>query len=195
LHKNEQAHDKPEECLVQKSESELQELLPHLCYEVRMLLMTDLLLLRERNNPRDPSKLDEWTVHNALFEAHTVHARGLFAFFFNRRTRPDDAIANDYVADWEATRPPIAPVLATVSPRVGKEIAHLTYGRLAYKTDEERQWHFTSITKELVIVINAWVSQAPRYVREELVTYLKDYAAQPEVCLGDTTAESPQSQE
>ncbi len=66
----------------QRTESDLRELLPHLCYEIRMLLMTDLLLLRGDGVPRDRSEIFDWTVHNALFEAHTVHARALYSFFF-----------------------------------------------------------------------------------------------------------------
>ena len=57
-----------------------------------MLLTTDLLLLRERETARDPDRLDEWTIHNALFEAHTIHARALYSFFFQNRNRPDQAV-------------------------------------------------------------------------------------------------------
>lgn len=143
--------------------------------------MTDLLLVREGRAPRDPNRVDEWTIHNALFEAHTVHARALYAFFFQERRKADDAVARDYVRDWDLNRPEPAAVLSTVSPRVGKEIAHLTYGRLAYKTDEERQWAFTDISRALVGVLNVWLARAPEYVREELQLYIKDYADQPEL--------------
>ena len=103
-----------------------------------MLLMTDLLLLRERDHPRNPQVLEEWTIHNALLEAHTVHARALYAFFFQDCRKPDDAVAGDFVSQWASLRPTPGAALESVSPRVGKEIAHLTYGRLAYRTDEER---------------------------------------------------------
>ena len=164
-----------------RTESELRELLPHLCYEIRMLLMTDLLLVRENNTPRDQGQPDEWTIHNALFEAHTVHARSLYAFFFQEPRKPDDAVASDYVADWDLNRPEPAAVLGTVSPRVGKEIAHLTYGRLAYRTDEERQWAFTKISRALVDVLNVWLARAPEYVREKVLLSVEDYTAQPEI--------------
>jgi len=164
-----------------RTENEVRELLPHLCYEIRMLLMTDLLLLRENKIPRDPGRLDEWTIHNALFEAHTIHARALYGFFFQDARKPDDAVAGDYVMDWSLNRPAPASVLGTVSPRVGKEIAHLTYGRLAYKNDQERRWTFTDITKALVDVVNLWLPRAPEYVRRELLAYISEYAAQPEV--------------
>jgi hypothetical protein len=163
------------------TENDLRELLPHICYEVKMLLMTDLLLLREQDNPRDRNSPPDWTIHNALFESHTVHARALFAFFFQGPNKPEDAVASDYVRDWPRIRPKPAAILNTVSPRVGKEIAHLTYGRLAYKTDDERQWRFTEITKALVIVLNQWLEHTPNYVRETLLTYLQDYVAEPEV--------------
>jgi hypothetical protein len=64
--------------------------------------------------------------------------------------------------------------------RVGKEIAHLTYGRLVHKTDHDRQWAFTEITRALIDVLNRWLIDAPSYVRHDLRTYIKDYEAQPE---------------
>jgi hypothetical protein len=166
-----------------RTDAELRELSPHLYYEIRMLLMTDLLLVREGGAPRDPNRLDDWTIHNALLESHTVHARALYAFFFQEPRQPDDAVAGDYVLDWNLKRPTPDPVLNTVSPRVGKEIAHFTYGRLVYKTDKERQWTFTKITKALIDVINIWLADAPVYVRVELQSYLQEYADQPEVRL------------
>jgi hypothetical protein len=163
------------------SERETRELMPHLCYEIKMLLTTDLLLLREQVKPRDPTALEDWTIHNALFEAHTIHARSLYSFFFLGRGKPEDAVAGDYVADWTRKRPKSVTVLKTLSPRVGKEVAHLTYGRLAYKNDEERQWAFTDITKALIDVINLWLEAAPQYAREMLLPYIADYAAQGEI--------------
>jgi hypothetical protein len=159
----------------------VRELLPHLIYEIKMLLMTDLLLLREQKTPRNPDHFEDWTIHNALFEAHTIHARALYSFFFQGRGKPADAVAGDYVLNWHLLRPAAAPVLKTVSPRVGREIAHLTYGRLAYKTDEERKWAFTDITRALVAVINLWLTHAPQHVRDALIGSLSDYAAQSEV--------------
>jgi hypothetical protein len=164
-----------------RTNEDLRELLPHLCYEIKMLLTTDLLLLREKETPRDPGRLDEWTIHNALFESHTVHARALYAFFFRGPGKPGDAVASDYVVNWDRARPKPAAILSTVSPRVGKEIAHLSYGRLAYKTDEDRKWAFTDVTKALIAVINVWLSKAPVYIREALLDYIKDYSAQSEI--------------
>ena len=40
-----------------RTESGRRDLLPHLCYEIKMLLTTDLLLLRENKTPRDPNRL------------------------------------------------------------------------------------------------------------------------------------------
>jgi hypothetical protein len=146
-----------------------------------MLLMTDLLLVRESTVPRDPNRPEDWTIHNALFESHTVHARALYAFFFQEPRKADDAVASDYVSDWNRRRPQPESVLNTVSPRVGKEIAHLIYGRLAYKTDDERRWALTKITKALIDTLNLWLAGAPDYVRTQLQSYLKDYADQPEM--------------
>jgi len=139
------------------------------------------MLLRERRAPRNPSAPEEWTIHNALFEAHTVHARVLYLFLFQERRQPDDAVASDYVPDWSSHRPEKMAALNSLAFRVGKEIAHLTYGRLVYKSDEERQWAFTDITRALIDVLNIWLARAPQYVRDELGQYLRDYAVQPEL--------------
>ena len=79
-----------------------------------MLLMTDLLLIRESRATRDPTRADEWTIHNALLEAHTVYAKALYAFFFQERNMADDAVASDYVADWNRNRPDPAAALGSL---------------------------------------------------------------------------------
>jgi hypothetical protein len=164
-----------------RTTKDLTDLLPHLCYEVKMLLATDLLLLREGVAPRNRNDFAEWAIHNALLESHTIHARALYAFLFQGPAKDGDATAADYAFDWPRKRPKPAAVLVTVSPRVGREIAHLTYGRLAYKTDGDRQWDFTDITRGLVVALNAWLVDAPEYVRRSLMQYVKDYAAQAEL--------------
>lgn len=158
-----------------RPESELREVALHLGYEVRMLLMTDLLLLREQEHPLDRSNQQAWTIHNALLEAHTIHSRSLFDFFFKGPDKPLDARAGDFVAGWKLKRPKPSAVLATVSSRVGQEIAHLTYGRLAYKNESERVWPNWKITDDIVTVLNAFLMLAPGYAGEAIVQQLADY--------------------
>ncbi len=83
--------------------------------------------------------------------------------------------------DWAINRPEPAPILGTVSPRVGKEIAHLTYGRLEIKTEEDRQWAISQITTALIDVLNVWLTHATPHVREQVLVYIKDYGEQLEM--------------
>jgi hypothetical protein len=158
-----------------RSDAELRELVPHLCYELRMLLMTDQLLLEEQERPPNRDDPRDWTVHNSLFEAHTVHARSLFNFFFRGPENTGDATAGDFVPDWKKHRPKAPAVLRRVPPRVGQEIAHLTYGRLAYKSEDDRRWPNWDITNEIVNALNAWLRHAPGYVGPQIQESLKQY--------------------
>jgi hypothetical protein len=69
---------------------------------------------------------------NALLESFTVHARCLIDFFW-KTPKGDDASAAHFCPDgsWERARGTIPDEVSKVNPRVGKEIAHLTYARLA----------------------------------------------------------------
>jgi len=162
-----------------RGDTDLRSLLPHLCYEIKMLLATDLLLLREQTMPRDPQAFDEWATHNALCEAHAIHARNLYAFFYQGPTKADDACASDYAPDWSRRGTKADRVLRTLSKKMGQETAHLTYKRPFKDTD--REWMFTDVTRALVATINQWLLTAPGYVSPMLSEYLADYARQIEI--------------
>lgn len=162
------------------TEQKLRDLTPHLTYEVKMLLWTDLLLHREARgaSPPDRENHNVWTIHNALVESLTIHARILYAFFFQGRAKPGDAIASDYVPNWTRLRPRASKLLQRVPTRVGFEIAHLSFGRLAHKTEEDRRWPFWAIADELIAVLNVWLTHAPDYAREELLKPAAAYHAE-----------------
>jgi len=58
------------------------------------------------------------------FEAH-------LKFFYPSNPHADDVIAADYVANWDARRPAITPLLESSRARAGKELHHLTAQRVA----------------------------------------------------------------
>jgi len=65
--------------------------------------------------------------------------------------RSDDMAAEDFFdnpARWGEMRPVISPILHSGRLRAHKEIAHLTYARLAI-TESEKDWRFSEITTEI----------------------------------------------
>jgi hypothetical protein len=88
-----------------------------------------------------------------------VNARGLLDFLFApSNARDDDALARHYVGDWD--RPEFQPPLDLLRGRVGKEIAHLTYGRLGL-SEADRGWYFPAIWHQLASVIHDFASRVP----------------------------------
>ena len=87
---------------------------------------------------------------NALLESFTIHARCLIEFLWDSPKRDDDASAVSFCDEgvWERERGQVPDQVAQVSPRVGKEIAHLTYARLDID-QESKNWHFGLIFYEL----------------------------------------------
>ena len=126
-----------------RSDDELREASDHLFYELWMLDRTARLLAM--------GAFGEGPVRNAILESFTIHARGLIQFFFPKQPRRDDMLAADFlpsVAAWEAARGEMPPVLASLDARVGKEVAHVTYGRLLV-TEDAKPWSLTSIVEAL----------------------------------------------
>ena len=71
---------------------------------------------------------------NAFLESFTIHVRALLQVFYPANPLIDDVLAQDFFDEpriWVDALGEMPEVLAIVKPRVGKEIAHLTYARLA----------------------------------------------------------------
>jgi hypothetical protein len=116
----------------------------HLSYEISMLIAMGHGLASQIAG--------DSALNSAMVECFTLHARSLLAFLYADNPRPDDMIAEDFVSDWARQRPPMPRALAPVHFRVGKEIAHLTHGRLSL-TEETQQWRFVEMGTELLGVL------------------------------------------
>jgi len=144
----------------------------HLSYEVEMLRGTAEKLLAIVLHDQAVGKKDyafaDLTLRNALLESFTVYARALLDFLYPPpNARDDDALATHYVEDWAP--PEFQPPLDLLRGRVGKEIAHLTYGRLSV-SETDKGWYFPAIWHQLASVIDDFASRVPSELGEPLVT-------------------------
>lgn len=117
----------------------------HLLLELQMVfLMADRLrrhLSGELVLPED--------MKIACIDSLVIHVRSLEEFIWGnpQNEHPDDALASDFFVDgeWEETRKRIQNSgLRKVAQRAGREVAHLSYGRLGM-TEEARLWQFDVI--------------------------------------------------
>jgi hypothetical protein len=147
----------------------------HLAYEVKTLhdltqRLIEVLEHDEKAGKRDLDYLDLAT-RNAQVESFAIHARNLLDFLYTPASvRADDVLAEHYVADW---RPPeLTAALSAIRPRVGKEIAHLTYHRAKVQV-EAKNWNYGRIWLDMATVLRKFAGEArpelmPTNVREPI---------------------------
>lgn len=113
----------------------------HVSYELTMLYETAMRLKHDKNIDTD------LILKNAFIESFTIHARALALFLYKGPKLPGDVTAEQYVMDigaWNAVRGTIPAELQEVIDRTGKEIAHLTTGRLP-AGDPKEGWSFERV--------------------------------------------------
>lgn len=119
----------------------------HISYEIQMFTATIARLHK--------GELDQ-DEHNAILESFLIHARCLLDFLYQtEKPRKDDVVATDFFenpAELQSKLPPLPPVSSFLKQRTGKEIAHLTYGRLDI-TKEQKQWKIGDIHDQLAMAM------------------------------------------
>jgi hypothetical protein len=128
----------------------------HLLHEAGMLHAVTVKLLN-RHHRDDP------VVENALLESYTIHLRNLIDFLFVKEPRvATDAVAADYFddSDWELVELEQSEHLRRVKGRVGQEIVHLSYNRLAIPEDE-KGWQVIGIGGEILSGFVAFAEWVP----------------------------------
>ena len=127
-----------------RTRDELIKATEHLKYEYSMLLAVTEAL--------SAGLVLNQFLKNALLESFAIHFRALVDFLYRpANARSDDMAAEDFFDDqarWSEVRPTISPILDRGRRRAHKEIAHLTYARLAI-TESEKGWPFREITTEI----------------------------------------------
>jgi hypothetical protein len=103
-------------------------------------------------------------ITNVLLESFAVHVRNLIDFLYSEQPRADDVVAEDFVAEtlqWPQIRPTMSDVLLRAKRRADKEIAHLTYTRLAV-TSDAKPWPFVQIFGEITSVFKLYMENVDR---------------------------------
>ena len=140
----------------QRSNEELQDASNHLHYEVWMLNSLAQAIASGIAN-------QGWLT-NALLESFVVHVRGVMDFLYNDAPQNDDVAAQDFFASadtWTSVRPGLSELLSKAKKRAGKEIAHLTYARLAV-TPDTKPWPFVAIANEITSVMKIFLQNVPK---------------------------------
>lgn len=139
-----------------RSNKELQEASNHLHYELWMLSSLAQSMASGISS-------QGWLT-NALLESFVVHVRGVMDFLYNDTPQKDDVVAQDYFSsteEWINIRPELSGHLSTAKSRAGKEVAHLTYARLAV-TQDTKPWPYGAIANEITSVIQIFLQKVPR---------------------------------
>lgn len=152
--------------MAEHSPNDLRAMSEHVLYEFEMLVRIPDVLNRGGFGQ------DHATISNALIESFVVHARGLDRFLF-LDPHKDDVAAVDYFpgGDWPVKRGEERPqILIAAHDRAGKEIAHITIGRLKV-SEATKSW----MTQEIISPLQRVLLTFARTAASELVA--DDFAA------------------
>ncbi len=115
----------------------------HISYEVEMFEYSGDRLMKGGLNIGEK---------NVMLETFVIHARCLYDFLYpSKKSRNDDAKADDFFEDVNELRsklPSKLSISSYLSSRTGKEIAHLTYGRIKV-TPEQKPWQIDEIHNQI----------------------------------------------
>jgi hypothetical protein len=144
----------------------------HLLYEVTMLFQLAQRVVLP------PGEHYPAAVRNAELEAFAIHARLLLGFLHEKpEPKSGDALARHYADTW--TPPALTATLSKVPERVGREVAHLSYGRP--RLDEEaRGWPVEAIAADIGATLKDFVAQAdPARLPADVATKVRELTTPP----------------
>ena len=125
----------------------------HLFYEIWMLYEVTYRLARG---------IPDTVMANTAVESFVIHSAIVLDFLFNKKLKPDDVIANDFIDDkdtWKKVYEPHLERFVFVSQRCHKEMAHLSYKRLEVSLDD-KPWHFVGIAREISNLVDSFIDLA-----------------------------------
>jgi hypothetical protein len=133
------------------------EIVPKILYEVDMLeyACAKLADLNEKQPLHQPSSIDippdRLYTSNVLLECFLIHARNLYDFLTEDPQRDDVSALHffDDPAPWQSARTTLCPYMRNEKTRLQGLLAHLTYRRLDYEQDGQKDWSFAQMLTEL----------------------------------------------
>ena len=131
----------------------------HLCYEINQLCAGVYSLGQHKKVSRNGFEV---ALENTLAESIIVHARCLYEFLYQKAKYPDDSRAEHFFDDadsWVKLRPAVSEEIKNLWARAGKEIAHLTYGRLSL-TETTKIWKLNAIANEILVSLRVFAENA-----------------------------------
>lgn len=145
-----------------RSVGELQKISTDLRYEVWMIESMAKML--------SSGGLGTGPLHNASLESFIIHVRAVMEFLYEKPIRDDDVVGGDFFSnesDWDGLRPQRTDTLCRAKNRVGKELAHLTYGRLKV-TPEDKPWPFMEIASDISSAMDVFLKHVPKEKLDDL---------------------------
>jgi hypothetical protein len=145
------------------TDNEMRQMIPHVEYEVIMLLgAAEELDERDRDDVMrleidDPRRM----ARTAFLEVFLFHARALDEFLGKKRGRSDDLWAGDYVETWaERSVVPmyrdddhsVGPLHSAVRTRINKQLAHVTTKRM-----DKENFPLASIARDIHLALGEFV--------------------------------------
>lgn len=122
--------------------------------------------------PQYSAKTIDKNLKDAMLETLLLHARNLVEFFYkDEKSIKTDALALEFFgsrSDWIGLRPKITDSLKEIRRRAGKELAHLTYKRIA-RNSPQKDWNTKKIMDDLLKVVYTYLREVPsKYKGEEI---------------------------
>jgi hypothetical protein len=119
---------------------------------------------------------------NMALESLILHGRNLFEFLYYDSNKSNYMRANHYISNetWKTIRPIKTALLSDFEERASKEMAHLTYDRIA-DDSKEKIWACSALFGELLSVIKIFLNNLPDEYKDNeinnLLTNLNKVAA------------------
>jgi hypothetical protein len=141
------------------TDSELVEYSHHVIYEIEQFAGAVEKLAAAKIATGGP----ESVIANSLLENVVLHARNLIEFAYEtpRKAKERDyVVAADYIPTWPQDRPTLTAFLRNVKQRAGREILHMTRGRLV--PDEVREWEYGQVHNEISDLMVPFILGVPK---------------------------------
>jgi hypothetical protein len=136
---------------------------PQQMQDASKVLFYEVTMLQDLSCRMESLIQENTIIGTALLETFSIHARVLYDFFYSENPGAEEVIAEDFFdgsSDWNAIRNPKSELLSMAAFRIGKDVAHLTYGRREV-VPILRGWDYCTIANELQATFKIFIQAVP----------------------------------